>query len=828
LKIKAPVLFALGAALLVLASCAGKPKAPATVPEAEGSSIQAEAAGLAPAGDERFKTISFALFFGDRDAVSSWSISIVDAKRGLAVRKIQGGIGELPDRFAWDGKDDSGILAGEGFYAASLSVEYAGRFGPGAASSKPFVLALTPPAASFSPSPAEFAYAPDGVPKPIAVNIAVKPALAKATKWSLDIFDSAGNQVKSLSGALPAGKVGWDGKTDSGAYVETAKSYPAVLTVSDEFGNAGAFRGAFAVADVPSAGPCAIETRRLGFSPTSTSVKNSLDLLLSLGSRANLQSWRVEVLGVEKGNAVAVRGFQGGAGDIPDYIRWDGRDESGALVAEGSYFATLALDYGKAYKPAKAKSRSFSVVMTPPAGSVTVDPPAVNLAELGPKDPVNLTVQAKSAYAKIMSWVMAVYDESGVSVVVWGGNWPNNKVAWDGRTVEGGSLVPGMRYKVVAKAQDEYGNVGSLVGSLATDGLTPPTEPSSIEALAAGFAPAGDGSQGTIGFALAAGDAGSVESWEVGIIDDKNVAEKIIKGEGKKVPARLEWDGKIDNGSYAPEGKYSAMLTISYGMAYAPVVVETKSFILDLTPPTGSIGLSSALFSPDGDGTGDTETISLSGSSPLAHIVGWSLTAYDPGNGPFMSWKGAWPPEPIVWDGKGSDGDTVESAADYPLALKLRDEYGNVGTVKGNLATDILVLKSGEGYRIRVSSIVFKGYTADYTDVPPALAARNLTTLDLLAAKLDLPKFVDYKVKLEGHAVMINWDDARKGQGEQIAVLVPLSKSRAEAIKAALASRGVSGDRLVTDGLGAADPLVPDSDFANRWKNRRVEFYLLK
>ena len=138
------------------------------------------------------------------------------------------------------------------------------------------------------------------------------------------------------------------------------------------------------------------------------------------------------------------------------------------------------------------------------------------------------------------------------------------------------------------------------------------------------------------------------------------------------------------------------------------------------------------------------------------------------------------------------------------------------------------MLKSGDGYRIRVSSIVFKAFTADYVDVPAGLAARNKATLDLLAAKLRLPPFGDYKVRLEGHAVMINWDDKAKGEAEQQAILIPLSKARAEAIEQALIERGITADRLVTDGVGAKDPVVPDSDFANRWKNRRVEFYLLK
>ena len=826
-----PRLLAL-AAVLILAGCASKPKAPATLPEAEGSSIQAEAAGLAPSGAERFKTIGFALYFGGGESVTAWSASILGSKGGQELRKLGGGTGApplvLPDALSWDGRDDSGALAPEGTYSARLTVEYGGKFKPSRTASKSFVLALSPPVPSFSPNPAQFAYVPEGAPKPVSVVVAAKGGVAKLDEWEIAVYDAAGSQVKALSGPMSAPKATWDGSIDGGGYVKTAAAYPAVLTVADEFGNVGTFRGEFSAADVPSAGPCSIETHRVGFSPMSQSVKNTLSLYVNVGSKAKLKAWQVQVSAVEKGNAVPVRTYRGSASDLPESIGWDGKDDSGRLAAEGSYFASLDLDYGKDYKPARARSRSFSLVTTAPTGSITVDPPTADLSDLGPKNPVDLTVQAKSAYAQIASWVMAAYDESGVSVAVWSANWPKNKVSWDGRTVEGGLIVPGMRYKVVAKVQDEYGNVGSLKGGLAVAGLTPPTEPSSIEASSGGLAPTGDGSHPSIAFNISAGDAESVEAWEVGIVSENNVVEKTFKGAGKQVPKRLEWDGRIDDGSFAPEGRYSAMLTLSYGATYAPALVESKRFVLDLTPPTGKITLSPSLFSPDGDGENDVETITVAGEASLGKIVGWNLTAYDPGNSPFATWKGAWLPEPIAWDGKGSDGSLVESASDYPLVLKIRDEFGNVGVAKSSLATDILALISGGGYRIRISSIVFKGYTDDYRDLPPALAARNLETLDLLAAKLKLPRFVDYKVKLEGHAVMINWDDEQKGRGEQSAILVPLSKARAEAIKAALMERGMSGDRLMTEGLGAANPIVPDSDYVNRWKNRRVEFYLMK
>jgi outer membrane protein OmpA-like peptidoglycan-associated protein len=75
---------------------------------------------------------------------------------------------------------------------------------------------------------------------------------------------------------------------------------------------------------------------------------------------------------------------------------------------------------------------------------------------------------------------------------------------------------------------------------------------------------------------------------------------------------------------------------------------------------------------------------------------------------------------------------------------------------------------------------------------------------------------------------MINRDNKAKGDAEQKSMLIPLSEARAKSIKDALVERGLSGDRLIAAGVGAKDPVVPYSDYANRWKNRRVEFYLLE
>jgi len=196
----------------------------------------------------------------------------------------------------------------------------------------------------------------------------------------------------------------------------------------------------------------------------------------------------------------------------------------------------------------------------------------------------------------------------------------------------------------------------------------------------------------------------------------------------------------------------------------------------------------------------------------------------DPENHLFMAFEAKWPNKNAVWNGKSIKGDLVQSAEDYPVVAMVRDEFGNAGELRSKVPVDILVEKTATGFRILSSRIFFKAYTADYQDVRPELASQNIRRLNDLAAKLK--KFPNYKIKLEGHAVMIHWDNKALGDIEQREILIPLSQARAQAIKKALVDRGLSESMFSTEGVGASDQLVPDSNLADRWQNRRVAFFL--
>ncbi len=84
-------------------------------------------------------------------------------------------------------------------------------------------------------------------------------------------------------------------------------------------------------------------------------------------------------------------------------------------------------------------------------------------------------------------------------------------------------------------------------------------------------------------------------------------------------------------------------------------------------------------------------------------------------------------------------------------------------------------------------------------------------------------KYDAYRIKIAGHAVNITGTER-----EEVEELQPLSLARAESVKDALVERDISANRITTVGQGGREPLVPHTDLENRWKNRRVEFILIR
>jgi outer membrane protein OmpA-like peptidoglycan-associated protein len=84
-----------------------------------------------------------------------------------------------------------------------------------------------------------------------------------------------------------------------------------------------------------------------------------------------------------------------------------------------------------------------------------------------------------------------------------------------------------------------------------------------------------------------------------------------------------------------------------------------------------------------------------------------------------------------------------------------------------------------------------------------------------------LEKFPDYRVQVEGHANR----SSLNSDGSELTIL---SESRAKAVVEMLVRFGINRNRLTAIGMGGSKPIAAFGDVDNYWKNRRVEFLLLK
>jgi outer membrane protein OmpA-like peptidoglycan-associated protein/flagellar hook assembly protein FlgD len=572
----------------------------------------------------------------------------------------------------------------------------------------------------------------------------------------------------------------------------------------------------------------AIRTEQTGLAPNGDKQHSTIDFSLFFANRGifiwdAITNWKVEIMSESGSQKLWV----GDGTNLPTTLTWDGRTETGSLAPEGIYTAKLTVNYEIA-SSATARSNSFVLDISPPSGSVTSDPGQLTPQSGGTVQPVTVSIAGSSSVAKMDSWSLDILDQNGKAFRSFDGKWSSREIQWNGKSTNGDWVTPAQSYIAEATLRDEFGNSCQVYSTIAVSNLPQPAQqaeaPQTFSVIpgSGGFSPTGDKIMKTMKLALSYGPRESVNSWKVEILDSDQQLQKTFSGNGSNLPMTVSWDGKRETGNLAPEGKYVARLSVDYGSAFKPGSTTSTPFVLDITPPTGSVTLSDALFSPME--ASPTITLGVEASSPVARIDSWRMEIDDPENHLFRTFEAQWPNKSAVWDGKGFKGDLVLSAEDYPVVVKVRDEFGNVGELKSVVPVDILMEKTPTGFRILSSRIFFKPYTADYHDVRPELAAQNMKRLADMAKKLG--QFPDYKITLVGHAVSVYWDDKALGAKEERDVLLPLSKARAEAVDNALIDRGLNAARFTTKGVGDTDQLVPDSDAADRWKNRRVAFFI--
>lgn len=715
---------------------------------------------------------------------------------------------KVPSEIVWEGKDDDGAWVSDGLYWMALSAwDYDGN--KGALDPIGIVVDNTPPDAEIS-LPYKI-FSPNGDGKQDVLDVYQKSSVED--EWSGAFLNSDNSRVYTYSRIGEAGDFQWNGQDSNGNALPDGE-YSFQLSSRDRAGNSYS-------TSVPS---IVIENRKFAitidpdlnfFSPNRDGIKDSVVFTLGAQGTAQISDMSLTVIN-QKGETVRV--LDTGDRTFPIKVSFDGRDKSSRFLPEGNYYGVLSAIYANGDSPV-VTSGQIALDITPPQAVISRGFPVFSPDGDGKKDVLPLS---QSTSIEDL-WEGSITDSSGKVIKSY--SWKDRAVAfdWDGKDSTG-ETVPDGRYLYTIKSTDMAGNTGNYSSRefIVDNRPTPVT----VTPRTAVFSPNGDGFDDYVDFDLNPQVKDGIRQWNCSIVDsDNNVVYDFGTFEKPEIPETISWNGRNSSGQVA-EGSFKASLTVEYDKGNLVSVNSDKPVILDIAGPVISVNLGGIPFSPDGDGTSDNLQIGVK-LTDVSAIKNWNATILDPTGQPFFSIpSSSFKDGRYTWNGKSARGELVQSASDYTVVVNAEDVIGNASTSSTVLPIDILVIRDGDKLRISISSIYFKPFTADYLDVEPDLKAANLQTLDKLAVVLK--KYSAYKIQMEGNAVRVYWDQPDKWLKEETEVLGPLSAQRAAAIRDALVLRGIAASRVSISGNGGYKPVVPHSDLINRWKNRRVEFILVK
>ncbi|MFN4244862.1 MAG: OmpA family protein [Brevinematia bacterium] len=490
---------------------------------------------------------------------------------------------------------------------------------------------------------------------------------------------------------------------------------------------------------------------------------------------------------------------------VPSILYWDGTDQKGKVVPDGEYYLQV---FAKDLEGNESYSKVYKIIVdnTPPKGSISV--PYTIFSPNGDGNKDDITFYLKNL-TKGDEWNAWIEDQKGNKVKTWKlGITPPESIVWTGIGDDGKILEDG-NYTFFLEGRDLADNIfltnirGILISTKLRNIL--------ITSDTYEISPNNDNFLDKANLNIILDDVNGLQKLNLYVKDPRN--NRILRRwsmEGDKIMTNMIWDGTDNTGNVVIDDIYVIYADAEYIDGNKPVSPEI-SIKVDATPPQPKISFTPQIFSPDNDGVDDEVTFKIEVYDD-SEIKDWSFKIWYPnGKKVFKEFKGSGtPPSEIIWDGIGDNGDSVDSAEEYPLSFEISDKLNNKSIIRpAVLPTDILIEVTPYGYKIRVHSIEFAFNSAQLTPKGAQIVKR-------VAEKLK--KFGGYKIRVEGHTDNIGSYEYN----------LKLSKDRAESVKKELVKNGLSPDRITTEGYSFERPIAPNDTEEGRARNRRVEFILIK
>lgn len=779
---------------------------------------------FSPNGDGVKDVVTIQPSMPNASGLINWSI-LVNDENGKTVRNYSGTT-EAPKDIDFDGKNDAGVKLSDGDYSVVFTAWY--NNGQESKISRNITVDNTPPSASLIIDNLNNIFSPDGDGQLDVLSITQDASKEKL--WVASILDQEGKAVKRWAFPdLPPSKVEWNGLTEDGKLAKDGY-YIYEIASTDAAGNTGVEKTAQFQLDT-SKTEIILTASTKAFSPNGDKVQDFITFTPVTKSTSGIKSY---TLNINDGDGKTVKTISAKK-SLPGSFSWDGKTDTNGKANDGVYTATLSTE---------SINGSITTVSTAPFVLDTIAPviqaevPYLAFSPNGDGRKDVLPTELKDSSSEVL-WVAKFQNKNKVPVRTFTWNGKAESFEWNGLDETGNIVADGL-YNFVISCTDEAGNkVEKIIENINVDNRAVKAY---VTADLNAFSPNGDNIKDVQKFSIMTTPKEGVADWKFSIVPEtEKDSSKAVKSwsvkDSANLPANITWDG-LNQAGIVAEGRYYGLLELEYAKG-DKVSVASSSFVSSITPPKLNVKTAPEFFSPDNDGVADDLFIALKATADVP-FAKWSFNINDPQNGrQFWGTSGKKTiTERIIWDGRGNNGELVQSAMDYPFVFTVTDEIGMTSKVEGTIPIDVLVIRMGDVLKMQVPSIIFRSDKADFVgkneDAKFGLDQdkidNNLRVLKRIADILN--KFQDYKVTIEGHANNISGTEEEETSdvvnGQKNIPLEPLSLQRAEFVKQNLIKNGVSASRLTTVGRGGRQPVVSRSDRENWWKNRRVEFILQK
>ena len=758
---------------------------------------------FSPNGDGVLDTTTLSPELTANSPVDRWSVALLNSQ-GSTVWELESPEGLAP--VVWDGRTNGAII-GDGEYRAQLTVELQRGDTIQVSAPRPVVVDTLAPAATVELSSPVISPNGDGN----LDGLTVAHETSSEDRWIANVLDSDDQVVARWEWVDRAPEeLRFTGLgTDRTRLADGMYRYR--LSATDRAGNTTTV-GPREFEIFTAETPVELFARHAAFSPNGDGVLDRLDLGLTVGDTPGLQAYDFTVVNAQGETVYSQSGPR-----LPENLSWDGRTDENQIAPEGSYVAAVTVRYRHGNRP-HARTGVVELDVTAPA--LTVEPAFTIFSPDGDgrRDSLRLAQQSDPA----PGWEAAIVNvETGETVRSFSWAQRAGRLDWDG-TDEAGNTVDDGMYRYTVEGTDAAGNRRSVT----LPEITVDTRPTQlfITLDRRTVSPNGDGRDDALQIGTITRRTDGAQSAELRIIDATGATVRRFPLDAVEADATILWNGEPDGerpAETAPDGVYTVEYRVTYDNGAVPVATS-PSITLDTQGPSLGVDLQGLPFSPDNDGLNDELGIALT-VEDISDIESWEFEILDRNRRAFQRFSGTGRPGArLLWDGRSSDGELVISAEDYPYRFTAVDNTGNASTIEGEIPIDILVVRDGNLLKVQISNINFAPNSPVLElDPDTPTGAKNIAVLDRLVEVFD--KYRSYEIRVEGHAVNISGTD-REEQDE----LQPLSTARAETVRAALIERGMDGGRIDTLGRGGQAPIVPHTDLDNRWKNRRVEFILLR